>query len=61
MYCHTCDKQLPKPNHFAFSDTGEIEVMCDECFDDIRRFYVKGVNKFESGSGGFNKGDEQEV
>ena len=61
MFCHTCGKQLPHPNHFAFSDKGDVEVMCDECFDDIGRFYRKGVNVNESRSRRTNKRDEQKI
>lgn len=43
MFCYKCQKQLPKPNHIAFNPNGDIDTLCDECHDDLERFFDKGV------------------
>ena len=57
MYCYVCGVQLPNPKHFAFDEEGDVLVMCNDCYDDISKFYVKGVNANESKPRRVNKGD----
>lgn len=58
--CYNCGNKIEGEIYFSFNKDGAVDALCKECYNELRRFFVKEGNTYagKEYTGTTDKGDK---